>query len=93
MYRPYLTPLPFPLLCLCLKVVPLLLPTGISARKVPSARHVLMLQRYWSWLSLVFRLSDIPVYPIMFSLYLFEMIGSSHHVAVVLGFPHIPSLR
>ena len=35
MYRPHLAPLPFPLLGLCLKVVPLLLPTGSSTPKVP----------------------------------------------------------
>ena len=41
MYRPHLVPLPLPLLDLCLKVVPLLLPTGSSTRKVPSVRHVM----------------------------------------------------
>ena len=41
MYHPHLVPLPFPLLGLCLKVVPLLLPTGSSTRKVPSVRHVI----------------------------------------------------
>ena len=40
-YRHGLFPLSFPLLCLCLKVVPLLLPTGSSTRKVPSFRHVI----------------------------------------------------
>ena len=40
MYRRHLVPLPFPLLALYLKVVPLMLPTGSSTRKVPSARHV-----------------------------------------------------
>ena len=40
MYRPHLVPLPFPLLGLCLKVVPLLLLTGSLTRKVPGVRHV-----------------------------------------------------
>ena len=41
MYRPHVVPLPFPLLGLCLTAVPLLLPTGSSARKTPSGRHVI----------------------------------------------------
>ena len=41
MYRPHVVPLPFPLLGLCLKVVPLLSPTGGFTRKVPSDRHVM----------------------------------------------------
>ena len=40
LYRPPLVPLPFPLLILCLNVVPLRLPTGRSARKAPTLRHV-----------------------------------------------------
>ena len=40
LYRPPLVALPFPLLILCLNVVPLRLPTGRSARKAPTLRHV-----------------------------------------------------
>ena len=40
-YRPHVVPLPFPLLGLCLKVVPLLSPTGIcNTRKVRCVRRV-----------------------------------------------------
>ena len=40
-YRPHVVPLPFPLLGLCLKMVPLLSPTGIyNTPKVRSVRHV-----------------------------------------------------
>ena len=41
MYRLHLVPLPFPLSGLCLKVLPLLLPTGSSTRKVPSVHDKL----------------------------------------------------
>ena len=36
MYRPHLVPLPLPILGLCLKMVPSMLPTGSSTRKVLS---------------------------------------------------------
>ena len=41
MYRPHPVAPPFPLMGLCLKVVPLLLPRGSSTRKVLIARHVM----------------------------------------------------
>ena len=41
MYRPHLVPLSFSLLGLCLRVVPLLLPTGSSTQKVSSVWHVM----------------------------------------------------
>ena len=65
MYRPHLVPLLFLHLGLCLKVVPLLLPTGRSTRKVPSVHDKVacMMNSMKNKTKIRFKLNDGNLFP------------------------------